>query len=161
MRHRAVLIALIGAAALVTAFWSVSFERLLYGPPRPLPEVLRSFALNLPEGARDVSYKDLGRFNGDAAMIRFTATEQQLLQFTSTLRTGSGGSVALEKSGLRWIDAEAGEDAGWELDEITQYSSAQVYSGKSGSFYGGQISILVDERKGPSRLVVYLSALKA
>ncbi|WP_148011567.1 hypothetical protein [Streptomyces sp. ME109] len=144
----------------MTAFCSISFERLMFGPPRPLPEVLRSFALHLPEGARDVSYEDLGAYHGDQAMIRFTATEHQLLQFTSTLRTGSGGPVALERGGLPYISVEEGEDAGWALDEVTQYSSAQVYSGENDSFYGGQISILVDERQGPSALVVYVSALK-
>ncbi|MFB8039387.1 hypothetical protein ACFC5Z_42195, partial [Streptomyces sp. NPDC056004] len=39
-------------------------------------------------------------------------------------------------------------------------STPSVRASKSDSFYGGQISILVDERN-PSRLVVYLFALKA
>ncbi|WP_406475042.1 hypothetical protein [Streptomyces sp. NBC_01615] len=84
-----------------------------------------------------------------------------LTQFTSTLRTGSNGPVKLEKNGIRYIDAEEGKRAGWHLDGVSKYSSAYAFAGGPGSYYGGQISVLVDEREGPSHLVVYLWALKS
>ncbi|WP_145883408.1 hypothetical protein [Streptomyces sp. BK340] len=158
-RIRAV-VALAGVMAIGAVLWARPFE-WFRTPPRPLPEVLHSFGLKIPEGAHEVSYKDFGAYQGDEAMFRFTVTKQQLTQFTSTLRSGSDGPVKLEEKGIRYIDTDDVKRAGWHLDQLSKYSSAYAYAGESGNYYSGQVSVLVDEREGPSRLVVYLWALKS
>lgn len=115
--------------------------------------MLHSFAVKLPKGAHDIAYKDYGAYQGDEATIRFTVTRQGLAQFMSTLRTGTNDPVTLQKSGIRWFDADADADdakaAGRHLGKETRYSSAQGFAGAEGSYYGGQLSILVDESKAP------------
>ncbi|GAA2483411.1 hypothetical protein GCM10010276_21150 [Streptomyces longisporus] len=80
-------------AAAVSWAWPPAWFRT---PVRPVPKVLHSFALELPQGAHHIASKDYRADRGDEASIRFTVTRQELAQFMSTLRTGtvSGPSSA-------------------------------------------------------------------
>ncbi|MGW3247488.1 hypothetical protein [Streptomyces sp. NPDC001070] len=118
---------------------------------RPLAVILKEFQIALPPGVKDVSYRDFGKYQGDAMALKFSTDESGAESFVEGIEPGQHLEV-----GMNLISSVEEDEAGWSISESADHRGALLHGRPE---CGCEFEILaVGEGE---KVTVYVYALKA